>query len=42
MEGLSRPKKEFVPAEKLEHWYNICALEVMADGKGASRCSVTR
>ena len=33
MEGPSKPKKEFVPAEKLEHWYNICALEVMADGK---------
>lgn len=33
MNGVSKPKKAFEMAEKLEHWYNISSLEVMADGK---------
>lgn len=32
MDGMSKPKKDFVASEKLEHWYNISALEVMTDG----------
>lgn len=33
MKGESKPKKDFVPAERLEHWYNISALEVDVDNK---------
>lgn len=33
MKGQSAPKKDFVTAESLEHWYNISSLEVMADDK---------
>lgn len=33
MKGESKPKKKFVPAERLEHWYNISALEVDVDDK---------
>lgn len=28
MKGESKPKKDFIPAERLEHWYNISALEI--------------
>ena len=33
MKGESKPKKNFEVAEKVEHWYNISALEVKADNK---------
>ena len=33
MKGESKPKKDFDVAEKVEHWYNISALEVKADDK---------
>lgn len=28
MKGESKPRKDFIPAERVEHWYNISALEV--------------
>ena len=33
MEGKSNPKKEFVVAEQLEHWYSIAAIDVKVSGK---------
>lgn len=33
MKGESKPKKSFKPTERLEHWYNIAALEVDVEGK---------
>ena len=32
MKGESKPKKPFVVAEALDHWYNIAAIDVKADG----------
>lgn len=31
MKGESKPKKPFVVAEALDHWYNIAAIDVKAD-----------
>ena len=33
MEGKSNPKKEFVVAEQLAHWYSISAIDVMASNQ---------
>ena len=33
MTGESRPKKPFVVAEALDHWYNIAAIDVKAEGR---------
>lgn len=31
MDGVSKPQKKFVPTEKVDHWYNIAAIDVIAD-----------
>lgn len=33
MKGESKPKKPFVVAEALDHWYNISAIDVQAEGR---------
>lgn len=33
MKGESKPRKKFIPSERVEHWYNISALEVDVEGK---------
>ena len=38
MKGESKPKKPFVVAEALDHWYNIAAIDVVKDATNKPTC----
>ena len=38
MQGESKPNKEFLVAEQLDHWYNIAAIDVQAEDSNCWAC----